>query len=63
MDVRATLKNRRGQSTVEYVLLVAFGAVFSMQLVGFFNGVFKEGLLNLEKNIEIEARTGEEFTQ
>lgn len=63
MDVRGTLKKTRGQSTVEYILLVAFGAIFSAQLVSFFNGVFNEGLQELEKNIEIETRTGEKFTR
>lgn len=63
MDVRGTLKKTRGQSTVEYLLLVAFGAIFSAQLVSFFNGVFGEGLQVLEKNIEIEVRTGEKFTR
>jgi hypothetical protein len=56
-------KKCRGQSTVEYILLVAFGALFSLQLVRFFNGVFQEGLVSLEKNIEIEARTGQGFVQ
>jgi len=57
------LSSTRGQTTVEYVLLLAFGAVFSMQLVSFFNGVFQDGLVKLEENIEIEARTGEGFTK
>jgi hypothetical protein len=48
---------------VEYILLVAFGAWFSMHLVGFLNGIFRDGLINLEGNIEIEARTGEAFTK
>jgi hypothetical protein len=63
MDVRGILKKTRGQSTVEYILLVAFGAILSAQLVSFFNGVFNEGLQELEKNIEIETRTGEKFTR
>ncbi|NDC23396.1 MAG: hypothetical protein EBZ49_04625 [Proteobacteria bacterium] len=63
MDVRGTLKKTRGQSTVEYILLVAFGAIFSAQLVSFFNGVFNEGLQELEKNIEVETRTGEKFAR
>ena len=63
MDVRGILKKTRGQSTVEYILLVAFGAILSAQFVSFFNGVFNEGLQELEKNIEIETRTGEKFTR
>jgi len=63
MDVRGILKKTRGQSTVEYILLVAFGAILSAQLVSFFNGVFNEGLQELEKNIEIETRTGEKFAR
>ena len=63
MDVRGILKKTRGQSTVEYILLVAFGAIFSLQLVRFFNGVFQDGLQILENNIEYEVRTGEGFTK
>ncbi|MFM8268775.1 MAG: hypothetical protein ACKN9V_01190 [Pseudomonadota bacterium] len=63
MSVRGILKKTRGQSTVEYILLVAFGAFLSMQFVGFFNGVFKDGLQELEKNIEVETRTGDKFTR
>lgn len=63
MDVRGILKKTRGQSTVEYILLVAFGAILSAQLVSFFNGVFNDGLQELEKNIEIETRTGDKFTR
>jgi len=63
MKVWGSQKKNRGQTTVEYILLVAFGAWFSLQIVGFLNGVFQEGLLNLEGNIEIEARTGEAFTR
>ena len=53
--------NRRGQSTIEYILMVVFGAIFSMQIVGFFDGVFKEGLVGLERNIEVEMQTGAGF--
>ena len=61
--VRRILFKNRGQSTVEYVLLLAFGAIFSMQLVSFFNGVFQDGLSELEGNVEIEVRTGERFNR
>jgi len=63
MRFRGNRKRNRGQTTVEYILLVAFGAWFSMHLVGFLNGIFRDGLINLEGNIEIEARTGEAFTK
>jgi len=55
------LRNKRGQSTIEYILMVAMGAVFSMQIAGFFNSVFKEGLQGLEKNISQEMATGQGF--
>ncbi|NBX93023.1 MAG: hypothetical protein EBQ85_07325 [Proteobacteria bacterium] len=51
----------RGQSTVEYVLLLAMAALFSVKIIGFFNDVFKEGLTVLEGNVEVEARTGQGF--
>jgi len=54
-------KKSRGQSTVEYLLMVAFGAVFSLQIVKFFNDVFKEGLKGLERNVETEMQTGQGF--
>ena len=55
-------KGSRGQSTVEYLLMVAFGAIFSIQVVRFFNDVFKEGLTGLEQNIESEMTTGAGFS-
>ncbi len=54
-------RNRRGQSTVEYILMVAMGALFSLQITGFFNDVLKEGLVGLEKNIATEMATGQGF--
>jgi hypothetical protein len=50
-----------GQSTVEYLLMVAFGAVFSLQVVKFLNDVFKDGLRGLEKNVETEMASGQGF--
>lgn len=41
--------------------MVAVGAVFSIQVVRFFNDVFKEGLQGLERNIETEMTTGSGF--
>lgn len=59
--VRRRLKGKRGQSTVEYLLMVAFGAIFSVQVVRFFDGVFKEGLVGLERNVQFEMSTGQGF--
>lgn len=53
---------KKGQSTVEYILMVAFGAVFSLQLMKFFNDVFTEGLQGLEQNIEVEMSTGQGYS-
>ncbi len=54
-------KRSLGQSTVEYILMVAFGAVFSLQVVKFLNDVFKDGLRGLEQNVETEMATGQGF--
>lgn len=54
-------KRNRGQSTIEYVLMVAFGAIFSLQIMKFFNDIFREGLTGLEKNVETEMATGQGF--
>lgn len=51
----------RGQSTIEYILMVAFGAVFSIQIAQFFNGVFSDGLTQLEQSAANEVRTGQGF--
>lgn len=51
----------RGQSTIEYLLMVAFGAIFALQITKFFNDVFREGLTGLEGNIANESRTGAGF--
>lgn len=53
----------KGQSTVEYLLMVVFGALFSLQVVRFFNGVFQDGLSRLEGNIQSEIETGKEFAR
>jgi type II secretory pathway component PulJ len=50
-----------GQTTVEYLLMVAFGAIFSIQIARFFNDVFKEGLVGLEQNIQVETASGQGF--
>lgn len=50
-----------GQSTIEYILVVAFGAIFAIQVAKFFNEVFQEGLARLEGNVQNEMQTGREF--
>jgi len=55
------LKKSRGQSTVEYILMVAFGAIFSIQITRFFNGVFEDGIERLHGNIEQQTATGAGF--
>lgn len=54
-------KKNRGQSTIEYLLMVAFGAIFAIQIAGFFNDIFKDGLKQLEGNVEVEMATGARF--
>lgn len=60
--MRKKLRGARGQSTIEYILMVAFGAVFSIQIAKFFNGVFRDGLSGLEKNVTTEMATGTGFS-
>lgn len=54
-------KKSRGQTTIEYVLMVAFGAIFSLQIMKFFNDIFREGLQGLEGNVQEEMATGRGF--
>jgi hypothetical protein len=61
--MRKPRKGNRGQSTIEYVLMVAFGAVLSIQIAKFFNGVFRDGLTGLERNVQTEVETGRGFGQ
>lgn len=61
MMKRRCRKRSRGQATIEYVLMVAFGAVFSLQIMKFFNDVFREGLRGLEGNVQEEMATGRGF--
>ncbi|MBY0370287.1 hypothetical protein K2X33_06340 [bacterium] len=56
--MRTKKLGNRGQSTIEYLLMVAFGAIFSLQTAKFFNDVFKDGLRGLEGNIASESRSG-----
>ena len=50
-----------GQSTIEYVLMLAFGAIFAIKITQFFNGVFQDGLAQLETNVQSEMATGQGF--
>lgn len=54
-------KKSRGQATIEYIMMVAFGAVFALQIAKFFNDVFSEGLQGLEQNVSREMSTGQGF--
>ena len=56
-------KKNRGQSTIEYVLMVAFGGIFAIQVARFFNDVFFDGFVGLERNVEREMSTGEGFSR
>lgn len=42
-------------------MMVAFGALFSLQIMKFFDDVFKDGLVQLEDNIQIEMASGQGF--
>lgn len=55
------LQKKKGQSTIEYLLMVGFGAILAMQVATFFNDVFKEGLRDLAKNIQRDMATGKGF--
>ncbi len=41
--------------------MLAFGAVLSLEIVKFFNDIFREGLIGLERNIQTEVQTGQGF--
>jgi hypothetical protein len=51
----------RGQASVEYILMVAFGAFFSIQVSKIFLGIFHDGLAGLETNVQSEVETGRGF--
>lgn len=61
--MKSTRKGVRGQSTIEYVLMVGFGAILAIQIAKFFNGVFRDGLTGLERNVQTETETGRGFGQ
>ena len=56
-------RSNRGQGTVEYLLMVAVGGIFAIQVAKFFNGVFFDGFAGLEQNVEREMSTGEGFSR
>jgi hypothetical protein len=41
--------------------MLGFGAIFSLQVMNFFNSIFKDGLLLLEANIQNEVASGQGF--
>lgn len=41
--------------------MVAFGAIFAIKITQFFNGVFQDGLVKLETNVQTEMATGQGF--
>ena len=43
--------------------MVAFGAIFSVQIARFFNGVFTDGLKLLEQTMSEESETGSGFAK
>jgi len=58
---RRPAKNNAGQSTIEYLLMVGFGALFAVQVATFFNGVFRDGFAGLERNVEREVASGQGY--
>lgn len=54
-------KRRRGQGTIEYIIVLALGAVLALRLANFFNGVFSDGLAVLEDNVANEVSSGKKF--
>ena len=58
---RRSRKKSRGQSVIEYLLMVAFGGIFAIQVAKFFNGVFIDGIAGLEENVQVEMSTGKGF--
>jgi len=56
-------KRRRGQGTIEYIIVLALGAVLALRLASFFSGVFNDGLTVLEDNVSNEVSSGKRFQQ
>jgi hypothetical protein len=42
-------------------MMVAFGAVFSIQVARFLNDVFRDGLVQLEQSAASEVQSGQGF--
>lgn len=61
LDNAMRLKSNKGQSSVEYIIMVAFGAFLSIEVAKFFNEVFRDGLLGLERNVQTEMQTGKGY--
>jgi hypothetical protein len=61
MLLRPVKKKARGQSTVEYILMMAFGAYMALQVGRIFTGIFQDGLTGLEQNVQGELATGHGF--
>lgn len=53
----------RGQATIEYVMMIAIGAVLAVKVTGLFDGIFKDGLRGLERNVEAEVASGQGFAR
>jgi hypothetical protein len=58
---RSGSERRRGQGTIEYIIVLALGAVLALRLANFFNGVFNDGLAVLEDNVANEVASGKRF--
>lgn len=53
----------RGQATIEYVMMIAVGAVLAVKVTGLFDGIFKAGLRGLENNVQNEMSSGQGFVR
>ena len=61
MKVTKRRNRSRGQGMVEYVLMLAFGSIFALQIAKYFNEVFRDGVRGLETNIQTELKTGQGY--
>lgn len=41
--------------------MIAFGAIFALQITKYFNDIFRDGVRGLESNVEREMSTGQGF--
>ena len=51
----------RGQSSIEYILVMTLGMFLSLKMANFFRGVFSEGMRGLQTNVQNEVATGQKF--